>query len=291
MAAGAWLWCILLFSIGTLPAHIVAGSVMFGIACVCTSLIALVASIARQARGSYTMGERRRWMSLVLCMGGLAFVLGLILIFTFRGESINFVGFVLIGLALNLLLTFTVGILALVLSWSNIQFTSSELILQGKLPAVILSLIYIVVISPFCEEFIFRGVCLRSFGRMGNYFAIFASSLLFSFMHGNLINILPSFCLGVFLAVVTMRFNSILPPLLIHIAINLQTVALQQVPVQYSWIIGLSCVVIYALALIALIRVRKEANPWILIQQFFLSWAIVITLAVYGVLNILTIKM
>nr|MBP6331786.1 DUF2776 family protein [Alistipes sp.] len=57
VAAGAWLWCILLFSIGTLPAHIVAGSVMFGIACVCTSLIALVASIARQARGSYTMGE------------------------------------------------------------------------------------------------------------------------------------------------------------------------------------------------------------------------------------------
>ena len=100
VAAGAWLWCILLFSIGTLPAHIVAGSVMFGIACVCTSLIALVASIARQARGSYTMGERRRWMSLVLCMGGLAFVLGLIMIFTFRGESINFVGFVLIGLAL-----------------------------------------------------------------------------------------------------------------------------------------------------------------------------------------------
>ena len=60
----------------------------------------------------------------------------------------------------------------------------------------------------------------------------------------------------------------------------------------------MSCVVIYALALFALIRgrhkrivVRKEANPWILIQQFFLSWAIVITLAVYGVLNILTIKM
>lgn len=150
-----------------------------------------------------------------------------------QGEWRDILGLVLIGLALNLLLTFIVGILALVLSWSNIQFTSSELILQGKLPAV-----------------------------------------------------------------VTMRFNSILPPLLIHIAINLQTVALQQVPVQYSWIIGLSCVVIYALALFALIRgrhkriiVRKEANPWILIQQFFLSWAIVITLAVYGVLNILTIKM
>lgn len=100
IAAGAWVWCILLYTLGTLPAHIVAGSVMFGIACVCTSLIALVASIARQVRGNYTMKERRSWMGLVLCMGGLAFVLGLILIFTLRGETINFVGFVLIGLAL-----------------------------------------------------------------------------------------------------------------------------------------------------------------------------------------------
>lgn len=100
IAAGAWVWCILLFALGRLPVHIVAGSVMFGIACVCTSLIALVASIARQARGSYTMEERRRWMGLVLAMGGLAFALGLILLFTLRGEAISFVGFVLIGLAL-----------------------------------------------------------------------------------------------------------------------------------------------------------------------------------------------
>ena len=100
VAAVAWVWCILLYVFGTLPAHIVAGSVMFGIACVCTSLIALVASIARQARGSYTMAEKRKWMGLVLTMGSLAFVLGLILIFALRGETINFVGFVLIGLAL-----------------------------------------------------------------------------------------------------------------------------------------------------------------------------------------------
>lgn len=99
-AAAAWIWCILLFALGTLPAHIVAGCVMFGIACVCTSLIALVASIARQVRGDYSMSERRRWMSLVLTMGGLAFALGIIVFIVFRGETINFVGFVLIGLAL-----------------------------------------------------------------------------------------------------------------------------------------------------------------------------------------------
>ena len=100
IAAIAWVWCILLYVRGTLPAHIVAGSVMFGIACVCTSLIALVASIARQARGSYTMAEKGKWTGLVLTMGSLAFVLGLILIFAYWDHPINFVGFVLIGLAL-----------------------------------------------------------------------------------------------------------------------------------------------------------------------------------------------
>lgn len=99
-AVAAWVWCIMLFVRGTLPAHVVAGSVMFGIACVCTSLIALVASIARQIRGSYTLREKSRWTSLVLVMGGLAFALGIVLFIVLRGRPINFVGFVLVGLAL-----------------------------------------------------------------------------------------------------------------------------------------------------------------------------------------------
>ena len=99
-ALAAWIWCILLFVRGTLPAHIVAGSIMFGIACVCTSLIALVASIARQIRGSYTMREKSRWMGLVITMGSLAFILGIIQLIVLRGQAINFVGFVLFGLAL-----------------------------------------------------------------------------------------------------------------------------------------------------------------------------------------------
>ena len=85
---------------------------MFGIACVCTSLIALVASIARQARGSYTMAEKGKWTGLVLTMGSLAFVLGLILLlFTLRGEAINFVGFVQHRSGADLLEHFEQGIL------------------------------------------------------------------------------------------------------------------------------------------------------------------------------------
>ena len=99
-ALAAWIWCILLLIRGASTPHLVAGSVMFGIACICTSLIALVASIARQIRGSYSMREKSKWSSLVITMGSLAFILGIVLLIVLRGQTINFVGFVLFGLAL-----------------------------------------------------------------------------------------------------------------------------------------------------------------------------------------------
>lgn len=100
IAAAMWLWCLVVFVVGRSAEHIVSGCVLFGIACVCTSLIALVASIARQVRGTYTLFEGKKWITLVLVMGTLAFILGLIMIFAYIGKPINFVGFVLIGLAL-----------------------------------------------------------------------------------------------------------------------------------------------------------------------------------------------
>lgn len=96
----AWVWSFSLFAAGDTAEHTVAGSVMLGIACVCTSLIALVASIVRQANGTYTMREKRTWTGLVLVMGCVAFLVGLVMIVVHRGETIDFVGTVLIGLAL-----------------------------------------------------------------------------------------------------------------------------------------------------------------------------------------------
>lgn len=100
MAATAWIWAIVLLATGHSQAHTVAGCVMVGIACVCTSLIALVASIVRQVQGIYTDAEKSLWPLLVLTMGAAAFVLGLVMIFAHWGATVDFVGFVLIGLAL-----------------------------------------------------------------------------------------------------------------------------------------------------------------------------------------------
>lgn len=57
-AVVAWAWTFILLGGGT-TAHFVAGSVMGGIACICTSLIALVASIVRQERNVYSDREKK----------------------------------------------------------------------------------------------------------------------------------------------------------------------------------------------------------------------------------------
>lgn len=97
----AWVWAIVLLSrIGEGAYYFVAGTVMGGLACICTSLIALVASIAKQIRNTYTERDRSMWPKLVLLMGAIAFVWGLIVILALIGDVANTTGFIMIGLGL-----------------------------------------------------------------------------------------------------------------------------------------------------------------------------------------------
>ena len=75
----AWVWAfVLLGNSHSHPAYFVAGHVMVGLACICTSLIALVATIARQVRNDYSEKERNKWPKLVLLMGSISFCMGII---------------------------------------------------------------------------------------------------------------------------------------------------------------------------------------------------------------------
>lgn len=95
----AWVWgAILLFAHNT--AFVTAGLVLCGIAAVCTSLIALVVSIARQVRGSYKRREKRMLMTLVLTMGSVAVVGGVVVATVFSNRRFGVIGYVLIGLGL-----------------------------------------------------------------------------------------------------------------------------------------------------------------------------------------------
>lgn len=97
----AWVWSMILLSrIREGAEYFVAGTVMGGLACICTSLIALVASIVRQIRNDYAVKERKLWPKLVFLMGSIAVVWGILIILTMIGDAANTTGFIMIGLGL-----------------------------------------------------------------------------------------------------------------------------------------------------------------------------------------------
>ncbi|MFR4039468.1 MAG: DUF2776 family protein [Butyricimonas faecalis] len=95
-ATVAWVWAIVLLS-GSGGDHLVAGSVMAGLVCICTSLIGLVASISRQIRNDYGENDRKYYRD--WCFHGDNLHRGGIVELLAAPVPVNTTGFILIGLA------------------------------------------------------------------------------------------------------------------------------------------------------------------------------------------------
>lgn len=101
IALTAWIWAFWLLAHSGLGArYFVAGHVMIGLACICSSLIALVATIARQIRNIFSPTERELWPIMVLIMGSLCVVWGIILILGTANHANGVTGYIMIGLGL-----------------------------------------------------------------------------------------------------------------------------------------------------------------------------------------------
>ena len=88
----------------------------------------------------------------------------------------------------------------------------------------ILTVISIAIIPPLSEEFLFRGIVLGKLRRFGDGFAIVLSSALFALLHMNIVQIPFAFVVGLVMAFVTVKTNSLLPAILIHFANNFRSI-------------------------------------------------------------------
>ena len=76
------------------------------------------------------------------------------------------------------------------------------------------------VVPPLVEEFAFRGVILQPLRKYGDKFAIIVSSLIFSLMHGNMVQIPSAFISGLALGYFCIKTGSIWTSVAIHFANN-----------------------------------------------------------------------
>lgn len=115
LAIVAWAFAITNLVLSTTPARFTVGHVVAGLAMICTALIGLVFSIARQIQDSYGPGDRTLWPWLVIAMGTLALVWGIVLLVWDGADYYRTPGFVMIGLGLVCFSVLSkVGLLALV---------------------------------------------------------------------------------------------------------------------------------------------------------------------------------
>lgn len=81
--------------------------------------------------------------------------------------------------------------------------------------------------APVVEELIFRGLCygrLRS--AMGIIPAAVVSALIFGIYHGNLVQAIYAFALGILLALVYEHFDGLFPAVWFHVSANLTSIVL-----------------------------------------------------------------
>lgn len=82
--------------------------------------------------------------------------------------------------------------------------------------ARILYIIYLSVLPAIFEEITCRGILMQSLRRHGDLFALVVSSIIFSLLHGNFMQIPNAFVLGLAFGFFALRTNSLITSILMH---------------------------------------------------------------------------
>ncbi|MEE0959291.1 MAG: CPBP family intramembrane glutamic endopeptidase [Lachnospiraceae bacterium] len=136
--------------------------------------------------------------------------------------------------------------------------------------SIIFEFIAMVIIAPLLEEILFRGII---FARLREYMsvkvAIVISALIFGIIHGNVVQGIYAFIIGICLAYIYERYNTLLAAVLFHMSANLMSVIMTECePVVrliskalvYN-IIGVVCLVMGIIMLISINRhIAKDVS-------------------------------
>lgn len=91
---------------------------------------------------------------------------------------------------------------------------------SDRAAAFVLSTLAIGVVGPIVEELMYRGLGYFLLSPFGHWAAIVITGLTFALAHGILAGIPVFFVIGAGLAYLRYRTNSIVPPILVHVAFN-----------------------------------------------------------------------
>lgn len=156
----------------------------------------------------------------------------------------------------------------------------------------VLGLLYAAVIAPIAEEMLFRGFLLKMLRRYSALVAILFTSLSFGVFHGTLSQAVPAAAIGVILAVLDLRYDSLLPSIILHMATNILSIVEIYVPIQFPFDPLINLYIFLGLIALCLIlnfrHIRKQAgNIKTVLRLSYTSISYLVFLIVYIALIVL----
>ena len=166
---------------------------------------------------------------------------------------------ILLGGVAALFVSCVLSLLPLPESLMESYMESSQGLLSGSLPVMILST---VIVAPIVEEVVFRGLILSRLKKAMNvWVAIVISSLLFALMHGQPLWIVYAFLLGMLLAIIAEHFNTIGASIILHMAFNLVGVFGDKINIE-KWQMLIVVLVSLVIMIAMLYIIRKKDKTY-----------------------------
>lgn len=111
---------------------------------------------------------------------------------------------------------------------TGIELKQGDMLEPSSAFDCVMIVIGLAIIPAICEEFAMRCCSLQLLKKYGKGFGVFAVSVVFGLLHGNVVQFIFAFIMGLVLGLATIKTNSIAPAVLIH-AFNNGVSALQYI--------------------------------------------------------------
>lgn len=126
----------------------------------------------------------------------------------------------LLGLFIQFAAAEAVEIIESLLGTNALTGSAPDMQMGDSYTKILVTVLYSCFIAPITEELVFRGVFLKNMCRVSQRFGIFMSAFFFALAHQNLPQGLLAFFLGILLAYITIKHDSLVPAIIVHFTVN-----------------------------------------------------------------------
>lgn len=133
------------------------------------------------------------------------------------------------GMGACMVANFVSSFFVIIMAIFGYELSSPESGLPMSVPGIVITVVQIAFVAALIEEISLRGYVMGNLRKYGNMFAIITSSVIFSIMHGNLVQAPFALIVGFVLGYFSIRTESIWTGILIHAGNNLFSVVLSYI--------------------------------------------------------------